>query len=131
MLASWLADSAHEGDMVRTRLKAHERVIARVTDGIYREPASAFRELISNAWDADATEVSILTDAPRFSRIYVRDNGMGMSHQTLSRLLHAIGGSAKRRPDGRTLGITGDDVDHTPRGRPLIGKIGIGLFYVS
>jgi hypothetical protein len=52
-LSDWLSLKSNEGRVVRTRLKASERVIARVTDGIYRQPASAFRELISNAWDAD------------------------------------------------------------------------------
>lgn len=42
---------------VSTILKTDERVIARVTDGIYRQPGSALRELISNAYDADATRV--------------------------------------------------------------------------
>jgi hypothetical protein len=131
-LAQWLADKSHEGQVVRTSLKASERVIARVTDGIYRQPASALRELISNAWDADANTVTILTDAPRFSRIYVRDDGAGMSYEMLSRLLHSIGGSAKRREEGQSLGVTAaDNPDQTPGGRPLIGKIGIGLFSVS
>ncbi|MCK5932922.1 MAG: ATP-binding protein [Fulvimarina manganoxydans] len=131
-LAEWLSQESHEGMVVRTRLKASDRVIARVTDGIYRQPASALRELISNAWDADANVVTILTDAPRFSRIYVRDDGAGMSYETLSRLLHSIGGSAKRREEGQELGVTAsDNVDQTPGGRPLIGKIGIGLFSVS
>ena len=131
-LAQWLSRKENENQIVRTRLKASERVIARVTDGIYRQPSSALRELISNAWDADAKQVSVLTDAPRFSRIYVRDDGLGMSYQTLARLVHAIGGSAKRREEGQQLGITArDDPDRTPGGRPLIGKIGIGLFSVS
>jgi hypothetical protein len=131
-LDEWLGDPANEGLVVQTRLEASDRVIARVTDGIYRQPASALRELISNAWDADASNVTILTDAPRFSRIYVRDDGRGMSHATLTRLLKNIGGSAKRRAEGVELGITSDeDSDHTPSGRPLIGKIGIGLFSIS
>lgn len=131
-LTQWLGEEENEGKVARTRLKASERVIARVTDGIYRQPASALRELISNAWDADANQISILTDAPRFSRIYVRDDGAGMSYQTLSRLLHSIGGSAKRREEGQELGVTAkDDFDRTPKGRLLIGKIGIGLFSVS
>jgi signal transduction histidine kinase len=82
-LADWLSNPANEGKVVQTRLRASERVIARVTDGIYRQPASALRELISNAWDADAANVTILTDAPRFSRIYVRDDGAGMSDERL------------------------------------------------
>ncbi|WP_404713622.1 ATP-binding protein [Sphingomonas sp. MMS24-J13] len=131
-LDAWLGDPANEGLVVQTRLEASDRVIARVTDGIYRQPASALRELISNAWDADASNVTILTDAPRFSRVYVRDDGRGMSHATLTRLLKNIGGSAKRRAEGIDLGITSDtDIDRTPGGRPLIGKIGIGLFSIS
>ncbi len=131
-LSDWLADPENEGRTVQTRLETSDRVIARVTDGIYRQPASALRELISNAWDADASSVTILTDAPRFSRIYVRDNGSGMTHETLSRMLKSIGGSAKRRQEGVDLGIaSAHDVDTTPKGRPLIGKIGIGLFSIS
>jgi hypothetical protein len=131
-LAQWLADSEHEGQAVRTYLKASDRVIARVTDGIYREPASALRELISNAWDADANLVTIHTDAPRFSRITIRDDGSGMDYETLSRLVHNIGGSAKRTEEGQALGVTAkDDPERTPGGRLLIGKIGIGLFSVS
>jgi hypothetical protein len=53
-------------DVVETTLRTDERVIARVTDGIYRQPASALRELISNAYDADAKRVTISTDRPRF-----------------------------------------------------------------
>jgi hypothetical protein len=131
-LAEWLSDERHEGSPIATRLKASDRVIARVTDGIYREPYAALREVISNAWDADANEVTILTDAPRFSRIYIRDDGMGMTHETLSRLLHHIGGSAKRTKIGADLRVTAeDDRDKSPGGRMLIGKIGIGLFSVS
>jgi hypothetical protein len=65
-LAAWLSKPANQGKVVRTHLKASERVIARVTDGIYRQPASALRELISNAWDADANLVTIHTDARGF-----------------------------------------------------------------
>lgn len=45
-------------------LQTNDRIIASVTDGIYREPWSAFRELVSNAYDADATEVTIDCDYP-------------------------------------------------------------------
>lgn len=131
-LSNWLSTKDNEGLTARTYLKASDRVIARVTDGIYRQPSSAIRELISNAWDADANDVTVLTDAPRFSRIYVRDDGVGMSYETLSRLLHSIGGSAKRREEGQRLGVTSPtDPERTPGGRLIIGKIGIGLFSVS
>ncbi|KCZ65920.1 hypothetical protein L53_01015 [Hyphomonas sp. L-53-1-40] len=131
-LSNWLDDPSNDGQLVKTKLSTSDRVIARVTDGIYRQPASALRELISNAWDADASTVTILTDAPRFSRIYIRDNGRGMSNEALTRLIKNIGGSAKRREEGQSLGITAShDTNLTPGGRPIIGKIGIGLFSVS
>jgi hypothetical protein len=118
--------------VVRTTLRTDERVIARVTDGIYRQPASALRELISNAYDADATLVAINTDRPRFDRISIEDNGHGMSPEALAHLLLHIGGSAKRSDDGPNLGITSSaDPSLSPGGRRLIGKIGIGLFSVS
>lgn len=117
---------------VRTTLKTDERVIARVTDGIYRQPGSALRELISNAYDADATRVTIKTDAPRFERISIEDNGRGMEPEALARLVLHIGGSAKRSREGSALGITArDDPLRSPGGRRLIGKIGIGLFSIS
>lgn len=124
--------SVSRNDVVDALLTTDERVIARVTDGIYRQPGSAIRELISNAYDADATRVTVLTDAPRFGRMVVEDDGHGMSPEVLTRLLHHIGGSAKRTSDGRKLGITSkDDPYRSPAGRKLIGKIGIGLFSVS
>ena len=52
-----LVESGKHG---RTQLETDERVLARITDGIYREPASALRELIFNAYDADATSVWII-----------------------------------------------------------------------
>ncbi len=118
--------------VVKTILKTDERVIARVTDGIYRQPASALRELISNAYDADATRVVIKTDAPRFDKISIEDNGLGMTPEALTHMLLHIGGSAKRQLIGKDLGIT-DKKDPTlsPSGRKLIGKIGIGIFSVS
>jgi hypothetical protein len=131
-LIALIQDSHDSGSVVATRLRTDDRVIARVTDGIYRQPASALRELISNAYDADATRVVIKTDAPRFRRILVEDDGRGMTPVALANLLCHIGGSAKRSERGANLGIS-DTVDpsKSPGGRPLIGKIGIGLFSVS
>jgi hypothetical protein len=114
------------------RLSTSERVLRRVTDGIYREPASALRELISNAYDADAGRVEITTDAPVFSEIVIRDDGNGFSERGLANLIKSIGGSAKRTAAGAEAGITQkQDPTKSPNGRRLIGKIGIGLFAVS
>jgi hypothetical protein len=120
------------GKAAEAILHTDDRVLARITDGIYRQPSSALRELISNAYDADATKVYIETDAPRFSQIQVRDNGSGMDEEALSRMIHHIGGSSKRTTLGASLGTTDPkNPGLSPGGRRLIGKIGIGLFSVS
>jgi hypothetical protein len=131
-LVDLLQASDDDTYVVATTLRTDERVIARVTDGIYRQPGSALRELISNAYDADATRVIIKTDAPRFERITVEDDGHGMKLEALAHLLFHIGGSAKRSEVGKSLGVTSEtNPYYSPGGRRLIGKIGIGLFSVS
>lgn len=113
-------------------LKANDRIIASVTDGIYREPWSAFRELVSNAYDADATEVKINCGYPFFNQIRISDDGNGMSPEVVADLLTNIGGSSKRTSRGKTLGtVNAKNPRQSPRGRSLIGKIGIGLFAVA
>jgi hypothetical protein len=131
-LAQSIRKTGETGKPFETPLTTNERVLARITEGIYRQPASALRELISNAYDADAKQVVILTDAPRFSAIIVRDDGLGLSPETLIHLLKNIGGSAKRTKEGQELEITAaNDATRSPGGRRLIGKLGIGLFAVA
>jgi hypothetical protein len=122
------------GEVISATLTTDERVFARITDGIYREPASALRELIANAYDADATEVRISTDAPRFSRMVIRDNGHGLTEEALVHVICHIGGSLKRSTKGTDdkFNVTSaSDANLSPAGRRLIGKLGIGLFSVS
>ena len=129
--ADQIRDTAKSGKHVDIPLKTSQKILARITDGIYRQPASALRELISNAYDADASKVTIKTDAPRFSQISVKDNGIGISPEGLQHLIENIGGSAKRTEAGKKLRITSDDEEYSPGGRKLIGKLGIGLFAVA
>lgn len=127
-----LIEGSSSGSPVDTTLRTDERVLSRITDGIYRQPGSAIRELVSNAYDADATQVVIKTDRPRFRTLSVEDDGMGMTPAALAHLLHHIGGSAKRSTEGAELGITSsENTACSPSGRRLIGKIGIGLFSVA
>ena len=127
-----LRQTENTENYIERPLETNEKVIARITDGIYRQPGSAIRELMINAYDADATWVSVNTDAPRFSQITIEDNGAGMSANTLVHLLNNIGGSAKRSEQGIELGVTSsEDKTLSPQGRKLIGKLGIGLFSVS
>ncbi|MEK6701769.1 MAG: ATP-binding protein [Planctomycetota bacterium] len=131
-----LAESIGEakpGDKpITSMLSTSDRVLRRVTDGVYREPWAALRELISNAYDADATSVVIDTDRPRFGHITIRDNGMGFTDTALASMIKNIGGSPKRNAMGGKLGVTdATDFNLSPGGRKLIGKLGIGLFAVS
>lgn len=131
-LAEQIRNSAMSGNAAEGKLKTNDRIIARVTDGIYREPWSAFRELISNAYDADATTVSIDTDYPFFNTIKIFDNGNGMDSTTIADLLTNIGGSSKRTLRGKKIGtVSPSDATRSRAGRKLIGKIGIGLFAVA
>lgn len=124
--------NADNDEPVETTLATNERIIARVTDGIYREPWAAFRELVANSYDADASYVVIETGQPEFHRMTVRDDGIGMSPRTLAYVLKNIGGSSKRTIVGADLNTARSGAFHlSPGGRPLIGKIGIGLFAVA
>ena len=123
---------AASGESVETPLATSDRVIARLTDGIYREPWAAFRELVANAYDADASCVVVETDQPDFKRISVRDDGIGMSPKTLAYVVTHIGGSSKRTAVGADLNTAMRNAPgRSPGGRPLIGKIGVGLFAVA
>ena len=105
-------NAAHTGSLGSSHLlTTDDRVLARVTDGIYRQPASAIRELIVNAYDADATEAVVLTDAPRYSQILVRDNGNGMTAGVLVNLIQHIGGSANERLRGN---VSASPIRKTP-----------------
>src|ERR1043166_1470509 len=131
-LASQIVETRTTGKTVQAELKTDKLVFARITSGIYRQPSSAVRITTSVAFDADATEVVILTDAPRFSKIIVRDNGAGLTPQSLENLIEHIGGSVKRTPYGAKFDVVdSSDPTRSPGGRKLIGKLGIGLFSVA
>ncbi|RFD31717.1 phosphonate ABC transporter permease [Pseudomonas sp. GL93] len=85
----------------------------------YSTTEKALKELVDNAWDADAEEVVIelpepLTDGP----IVVRDDGNGMTRQELESHYLKIASDRRMRTDGRT----------SKKRRPIKGKKGIGKF---
>jgi hypothetical protein len=107
----------------RVQITASEKIIADISTGIYRTPAAALKELVANAYDADATEVVIDTDVPRFSQLVVKDDGSGIELPRFLEILQHIGGSRKR--------IDSDDAVTPLHHRKLIGRIGIGLLAVA
>ncbi|HEX3464035.1 MAG TPA: ATP-binding protein [Candidatus Elarobacter sp.] len=113
-----------------TEVSTDPRVFERITLGLYREPSAAIRELISNAYDADATEVKIRMNPPVFNEVVVEDNGIGMSPAAIDQIVHHVGGSLKRSTQGRDAGVTAS-AGTSPKGRKLIGQMGIGLYSVA
>lgn len=93
--------------------------VVRELSGIYPTFVSAFKELISNAYDADATLVAVQF-SPDMSSILVEDNGMGMTPPEFQTEYIRIGGSLQRR-----------STDITPDGRRPIGRKGIGFLAVA
>ncbi len=107
-------------------IEVNSKILGHISAGIYRSPAGAIKELVSNAFDADATRVAITTNWPSFDIITCRDNGSGMTQEKFKKIMTGeIGDSAKR--------VTTDGAanDMTERGRPIIGWLGIGMLGVA
>jgi hypothetical protein len=100
-------------------LRFHGRIIDSLGIQMYQRPVAAIAELISNSWDADATEVEVTLpkNMSADAVIVIRDNGLGMSFdECQNRYLNV--GQNRRVESG----------DKTPSGRPVLGRKGIGKF---
>jgi hypothetical protein len=84
-----------------------------IGERLYAESVELIRELVNNAYDADATEVHVaITD----DEIRVQDNGLGMDLGGLQEYFTI--GTADKREHPKSLRF----------GRPRIGQFGIGKF---
>lgn len=99
----------------RGEITVASRIIDYLSSGLYPTPAACLKELINNAYDADATRVNVFVK-PDADRIIIEDDGSGMNREEFERHFRRISESHKR--DGSTA---------TAAGRPKIGKIGIGF----
>ena len=107
-------------------IKVSSKILGHISAGIYRTPGGAIKELVSNAFDADATRVAITTNWPSFDIITCRDNGNGMTQDKFERIMtQEIGNSTKPG----LIDEFGDNV--TNRGRPIVGWLGIGMLGVA
>ena len=107
-------------------IKVSSKILGHISAGVYRSPAGALKELISNAFDADATRVVITTNWPSFEIITCRDNGDGMSQEKFRQIMiKEIGESTKR------VNINGNIGDVTDQGRSIIGWLGIGMLGIA
>lgn len=103
------------------KINVSAKIIADISSGIYRTPANALKELISNSFDADATRIIINTGYPNFDVITCSDDGRGMNKEGFVKYMQHIGGSFKREKRRKL----------TDSGRPIIGKIGIGILGIA
>jgi hypothetical protein len=93
------------------------RIIQLFSEGLYTSPNKALEELVSNSFDAGASNVHVILSpdlATSDASIVVIDDGVGMDENEL-RQHWVIGVSQKRTGDYRLL-----------KGRAPIGKFGIG-----
>lgn len=101
-------------------LRFHGRVLDHLGIQMYHSPVAAIAELISNAWDADATVVLVSLPASKASTstFVIEDDGIGMTlEECQSRFLNVGYNRRGKQADGRT-----------PGGRPPMGRKGIGKF---
>src|ERR1700754_540051 len=105
-------------------IEVSSRIIRHISRGIYRSPAGALKELISNAYDAGATKVTINTNYPIVDRIIITDNGKGITLQEFKELIKQIGFSKK---------VAGDKIKlpDSKQARKIIGHYGIGFLAIG
>ena len=109
-------------DQQPRKIVVSEKAFAHLSRGLYRSPASALRELVSNAWDANATVVRITTNYPNFYQIAVEDNGDGFTQDDFEFLMESGGiGNSRKRPSTKKLRY----------GREVIGRYGIGMLGIA
>jgi len=92
--------------------------LTRLLGETYRSSEAALKELIDNAWDADASSVSISLPKPMTQEpIVVQDNGCGMSEAQLRQEYLEIA-----RDKRRTQGARTPRFNRKTKGRKGIGK---------
>jgi hypothetical protein len=103
-------------------VKLAAKVIGHISQGMYRTPAGAVKELISNAYDADATYVKIHTGFPRFDVFSCEDDGIGISQAKFIELMSGGIGDSEKQTQADRIG---------KNGRPIIGRLGVGLLSLA
>ena len=92
------------------------RILSELSRGTYVSYSRATKELLSNAWDALATQVQIKI-SDDLNEITILDNGVGMSEEDIRERFLRIGGS-------KAAGVP------VRGGRRMIGHKGIGALSV-
>jgi len=105
--------------MADVQLGGIDPSILRELSGVYKPFVKALKELVSNAFDADADHVHVLI-ADDFASVIVTDDGEGMTPFEFRNDFTRIGGGSRR-----WLG------ERTGKGRLRIGSKGIGFLALA
>lgn len=100
------------------RMSISLNVLNHLGIGLYSNIPAVLSEVVANAWDADATEVSIDIDTTN-GQIIIRDNGNGMNKEDINNKYLMVGYSKRTVEPGKTK--KGRD----PMGRKGIGKLSV------
>lgn len=104
--------------MKEFKLDFSNRIIEHLGVKLYQnKPTNVVAEFVSNAWDADATnvEIDLKTDAGSGQNILITDNGVGMTRDEITDHFLIIGRNRRKTPNDKSL-----------HGRFLMGRKGIG-----
>jgi hypothetical protein len=107
-------------------IEVSSRILRHISRGIYRSPAGALKELISNSYDAGAKKVTINTNYPVIDKIIVTDNGCGISKMKFQDVIQRIGFSEKNL--GEEIKIINGKSNQK---RKIIGHYGIGFLAIG
>ena len=105
-----------EGELV-----VSSKILGHISEGLYRGPAGVLKELVANAYDANAGTVWISTGRPTFDVVSVQDDGDGMTLDKFQEVVSGgIGDSDKRSSNVQLINK-----------REVIGRLGIGILGIS
>ncbi len=98
------------------KMRPRARLISLIGDELISDESVAVVELVKNAYDADATNVSVRFEGKESNTLIVSDNGVGMSLETIITGWFEPGTILKKRKE------------RSPAGRLYLGAKGIGRF---
>lgn len=109
--------------MTSVQFKVHSHVLKLLGDQLIGHDRLAVFELVKNSYDADAKTVTVTLDllAP-VPKISVRDDGIGMSADTIENAWLQVGTDSKRKAEARK---------RSPLGRFPLGEKGVGRLAVQ
>jgi len=97
-------------------MRARARIISLIGDELISDESVAVVELVKNAYDADATCVSVTFEGDDPNTLTISDDGVGMTLETVKTGWFEPGTVLKKRGE------------HSPSGRLYLGAKGIGRF---